>query len=83
MGSLADDLLAPPMIRNRGATCGVYLLLEELAVSDPAGADALRVVLANSQYPATVIARRLEVAGHNRLGPAAIQRHRRQECRCP
>lgn len=79
---LADDLRAPTSSLHRGQLCTVRTLLEELDVSDPDGAKALRDVLAQSSMPATVIARRLQAAGWP-IGVSTMQRHRRGECQCP
>lgn len=80
---LADDLRAPsPVNLHRGQTCSIHLLFDELNVVDPDGAEALREVLETPKMQSTVIARRLNAAGYT-VSVAAVQRHRRQECRCP
>ena len=80
--SFAETLLAPHHAVNRGATCGVALMLVEMDQSDPDAAEALRTVLDDTRMPSTVIAKRLTDGGWD-IASAVVQRHRRGECKCP
>lgn len=88
MSDLASDLTdlttLPPV--RRGPTCSVAEVLERLAESDPAGRDALAVVIENEQVPAVGLS--VKLVGHGiSLKPHTIRRHRKRAagagCTCP
>lgn len=82
--SLADDLLQPPDPgAHRGAVCSVKVLCDQL--TEDGDLDAAKAVLAlvadQRTWSGPAIQRRLKSLGLH-LTSAAVQRHRRGECRC-
>lgn len=76
--SLRDALHAEREASKKGPDCGVSIVLARV---DKADRDALLAFLADREVPATAISRALKAEGHN-VGHAAVQRHRKGQCRC-
>ena len=80
--SLADLLSEPPARYRKGPRCTTGMLLEDLEVSDPAAAAALRAQLANQRMPGPELERRLESVGIY-IKARTLAYHRRGDCQCP
>ena len=77
---LADVLRAP--VAARGVPqCHVRELLKTLDAKDSKVLAEI-LVMPISEYPSTVLARRLADAGY-KVTSFSLQRHRRGDCKCP
>lgn len=72
--------MAAEIHAGKAATCSYPTALARLPEDLAA---ELRALAADGAVPSAAIVRGLRRVGHDVLSPAALQRHRRGDCKCP